>query len=161
MHDAEGIAQVHIASWRHTYRGHFPEAYLDSLSAADRAERWREILAQPAPQACFVAEEDGRIVGFSDIGASRDDDADLGTGELRTLYLEPEQLGRGTGRALMERAVQALRSAAFGSATLWVLEANARARGFYAAAGWSPDGATHRFEVGGANVPELRYRREL
>lgn len=46
-------------------------------------------------------------------------------------------------------------------ATLWVLEANARARRFYERKGWAVDGAAREEEVGGRRVTEVRYRRLL
>ena len=51
-------------------------------------------------------------------------------------------------------------AAGYASITLWVLEANARARRFYARAGFTPDGARHLLDdLGG--VAEIRYRRTL
>jgi GNAT superfamily N-acetyltransferase len=160
--DEAGLAEVHVLSWQGAYRGQIPDAYLDSLSITDRTERWASILAESGPtHASFVAVDDARIVGFANIGPSRDEDTGTDIGELLTIYLLPKRFGTGIGRALMERATEALRDAGFTTATLWVLESNARARRFYDAAGWSPDGATHLFEVGGEAIPELRYRRAL
>jgi hypothetical protein len=34
--DARAIAEVHVASWRETYRGIVPDAFLDALSVAER-----------------------------------------------------------------------------------------------------------------------------
>lgn len=160
--DEAGLAEVHVLSWQGAYRGQVPEAHLASLSIADRTERWASILAAAgATQATFVAVQDDRIVGFADIGPSRDGDAGAGTGEVTSIYLLPDRFGTGIGPALMERATEAFRAAGFRTATLWVLESNARARHFYEAAGWSPDGAHHLFEVGGEAIPELRYHRDL
>ena len=41
---------------------------------------------------------------------------------------------------------------------LWVLVANERARRFYERAGFHADGPVVDFEVGGATLPEMRYR---
>jgi hypothetical protein len=43
--------------------------------------------------------------------------------------------------------------------TLWVLEANDRARRFYEIAGFLPDGSRKPADLpGGVRLPELRYR---
>lgn len=42
-----------------------------------------------------------------------------------------------------------------------MLPTNARARRFYEAAGWQPDGATRTDRVWGCQVEELRYRIDL
>jgi hypothetical protein len=43
-------------------------------------------------------------------------------------------------------------------ARIWVIEANARGRRFYEAAGWRPDGARQAIDFDGAMVDEVRYR---
>jgi ribosomal protein S18 acetylase RimI-like enzyme len=58
----------------------------------------------------------------------------------------------------MDAALEAIRSDGAGEATLWVGEANARARRFYEREGWEPTGATRASELGPV---ELQYRRQL
>jgi hypothetical protein len=60
----------------------------------------------------------------------------------------------------MERAESRL-AEEYAEATLWVLEANARARAFYERAGWRHDGTRGFFERPGFAAPELRYRKLL
>jgi RimJ/RimL family protein N-acetyltransferase len=45
--------------------------------------------------------------------------------------------------------------------TLWVLDGNARARRFYEAAGFHPDGAVEEDDRSGFALREVRYRKEL
>ena len=49
----------------------------------------------------------------------------------------------------------------FGSAVLWVLEQNHRARRFYEREGWWPDGARASEDVASLSLPTVRYRRML
>ena len=148
-----------MAGWRWGYRDQLPEDVLDRLSVEDREKAWRLSLANDG-QAVFVANDQARIVGFVSVGASSDEDAPTGTGELFAIYLLEEAAGRGVGRALTERAEVWLRER-FTRATLWVLESNVRARRFYEAAGWTWDGTTseHRFDCG--NSPIVRYAKEF
>jgi GNAT superfamily N-acetyltransferase len=81
--------------------------------------------------------------------------------ELASIYLLPEAWGCGSGRALMARAVGAMREAGYASAVLWVLVGNERARRFYEIAGWSCDGAEKSERFGSATLTETRYRRSL
>jgi GNAT superfamily N-acetyltransferase len=108
------------------------------------------------------------LLGFVDYSASRDDDTrrdgDAGpapVGEVNALYLLPAAWGRGVGRLLMEAALARLTQAGFAQATLWVLDTNARARRFYAAGGWSADGAVKRDDSRGFPITQLRYRKSL
>jgi hypothetical protein len=43
--DAPAIADIHIRSWRATYRGLVPDAILDGLSMERRVTSWREAIA--------------------------------------------------------------------------------------------------------------------
>lgn len=160
LSDAAGIAWVHVEGWRWGYRGQLPDALLEDLSPERREVGWRDKLARPAgEEATFVAAMGDRVVGFADCGPSQDEDSVPGTGELYSLYLEEGVVGRGVGRALAKRVVQRLTARGFDRATVWVLVTNERARRFYEAGGWRPDGAEkmepHRFE--GTLLHEMRY----
>ena len=158
--DARQIAEVHVGSWRHAYRGMLPDAVLDRRSADDREGTWRAAFADETTGA-LVAEDDGRIVGFTSFGPSRDGDASERTAEILTIYVEPSTMGRGIGRELLAAASASLRDRGFERATLWVLEANERARRFYEREGWRWDGTVDRHDVECANEPVVRYTVEL
>lgn len=161
--DARGIALVHVRTWQEAYRGLLPQAFLDGLDPARREQQWRRLLAGDGlPRTRTVVAEDGSgVVGFVNVGPSRDDDADAAAGEVTSIYVLPRAWGDGVGRILMEQAVQLLSEAAFTEATLWVLEGNEQARRFYRAAGWHADGTAREERIGGAPAREVRYRRTL
>src|SRR5918999_4630796 len=139
--DARRIAEVHVTAWQRAYRGMLPDDYLDRLSADDREARWLAAIADPAPgSGVLVAEDRDGIVGFASFDRSRDEDADETTGEVPAIYLPPTVVGTGVGRRLFAAATDALRRAGYRRATMWVLEANRRARRFYERAGWGWDG---------------------
>ena len=48
--DAQGIAQVHVASWRSTYHGIMPAEFLAGLSVERRTQYWMETLAELCEQ---------------------------------------------------------------------------------------------------------------
>jgi GNAT superfamily N-acetyltransferase len=162
--DAEQIAAVHVRSWQAAYRGLLPQDYLDQLDPADRLPRWRRTLREtdPAGGGVIVAVKDRWICGAAWFGPTRDTDSDPAlVGELVGIYLLPEAWGKGLGRSLMTAAVEHLTAAGYSEATLWVLESNVRARGFYAKAGWAEDGAVKQDDRLGFPITEVRYRRQL
>jgi len=166
VEDAPAIALVHVRSWQATYRGMVPRDYLDRLDPEQRAARWGVRLGELAGdwprRGVIVAEQAGAVAGFATMGATRDQDLNPAeTGEVMAIYLLPGVWGRGLGRELMAAARAALTEAGYREAALWVAEANQRARSFYAADGWQPDGAVKQEEIGGAALTEVRYRRPI
>lgn len=110
----------------------------------DRAELLAHPEAVELPPSAFrdgrvrVAERGGRLVGFSVVVP-----AAAGTHELDGLFVEPDAMGGGVGRALVDDVVAALVAAA--TSGLEVV-ANDRALGFYARTGFEVIGpATTRF----------------
>ena len=160
--DARAIAEVHVASWQATYRGQLTDEYLDGLSVEDRLRSTRDSIERVGPgRRTWVAEEGGRVLGFAVTGSSEDADADRRTGEVYAIYLDPERVGTGAGRALFAHVVGDLRERGYLTTTLWVLESNERARRFYEAAGWAPDGAVATERVDCEMRPTVRYRADL
>ncbi len=162
--DAEQIAVMHVRSWQAAYRGAVPQDYLDGLDPATRVEGRRRSVRDadwPRSGTLVATHDDGTIVGFAHIGPTRDDDADGGVGEVYAIYLAPCAWGKGYGRALMAASLAGLTQAGYQQAMLWVLDANARARRFYEAAGFQPDGAVKDDDSRGFRLTEVRYRRSL
>ncbi len=154
--DAREIARVHVETWRTAYAHVFPAGFLASLSIDDRAARWEERLAQGSFD-MFVAELDGRVVGWACSGEGRDEDANATSGELYGIYVEPSAWSKGAGRALVQQVEEALAHRRFDEATLWVLEDNPRARAFYESAGWAADGARKLETFLGVEAVVVRY----
>ena len=159
LEDAPAIAEVHVASWRQAYRGTLPEAYLDSLSVAEKERDASELIqSPPGPRhRLLVLERGGRILGFAATGPAVSEGAES-LGELLAIYLRPSAWGQGLGRLLMAQALATLQNDGFGERILWVLERNTRARQFYESGAWTADGGTRTQWHGGIALREVRYR---
>ncbi|MGQ0774103.1 MAG: GNAT family N-acetyltransferase [Pseudonocardiales bacterium] len=131
------------------------------LSVTDRARRWAQFFDDGTVGQILLAERKGVLLGFSNVGPSRDDGADANTGELYALYLHPNAWGFGVGRVLHAATVQLLAEQGFTAATLWVLSTNQRARGFYEHSGWSLDDQEKIGWRGEIQLVEIRYRLVL
>lgn len=163
--DAELIAEIHVRSWQIGYQGLMPQDYLDGLDPAQRLSFQLERLKQAdwTRGGCFVvAGDDERLAGFANVGSSRDEDADTArVAEVKAIYLAPGAWGKGLGRELMAASLRHLAGCGYDEVTLWVLDSNARARRFYQAAGFAPDGAVKVDGSRGFSLAEVRYRRPL
>ena len=134
--DADTLGAVHIQCWRETYFPHIlSAASLEVATPAVRAERWRTILAAPGNARTWVAEQDGRMIGFAGVGDGREQDL-WQLHELYSIYVIAEAHGTGVGQALLDAALGDV------PAYLWVAEENPRAQSFYRRNGFEPDGAT-------------------
>ena len=162
LSDAPGIAAVHVAAWKSAYRGLLPDDALDRLSVDDSERRWRERVAKPWGH-IFVAEQEGRIVGFAACGSSQDEGIGRGkVGEIYVIYVHPQEWRRGYGAALVGETLGRLREDGFEEVILWVLRGNQQAIGFYEAAGFAADGASRlKRRADGLEMPIVRYRRSI
>ncbi len=152
MQDASAIAHVHVESWRSTYAGIVPDAYLAGLDETLRVKLWQEWLG--GDTVVLVAERKGEVVGFAHAGKIREA-VETADAELYSLYLLRDAQGRGIGRGLMRVMAAVLRVQGFTSLALWVLERN-RARGFYETCGGRIT-ASRVIEIGGARLMEVAY----
>lgn len=129
--DAEALATVHVAAWRETYRGIVADGYLDRMSVARRAGRWRQSLLVPRPGVSILVMEDADgLAGFGMAGPQREDDRPA-EAEVYSLYLLRRVQGRGWGRRLMAMLATRMQAWGAGSLDLWVLEGNRDAVAFY------------------------------
>ncbi|MEU3063376.1 GNAT family N-acetyltransferase [Streptomyces subrutilus] len=157
--DIDAVAAVRVGGWRRAYAGLMPQERLDALDAAADAARHRARFADASSRSTdLVARDaDGDVVGWACFGPVRDAGLARGEAELYALYVRPDLIGTGVGRALMAEVLR--RCADRPALRLWVVEGNVLGRRFYERAGFVPDGAVSCEEMAGAVVREVRYRR--
>ena len=108
-HEIDTIADVFIASFRGL-------TFLPQLHTDDETRRWIRTVMVPGHEV-WVAEMDGRIVGFASLEGNL----------LGHLYVHPDAQDRGVGTALLE-IVKRERPEGF---ELWVFQRNIGGRRFY------------------------------
>jgi GNAT superfamily N-acetyltransferase len=144
---------VHLESWKTTYPGIVPQAYIDSLKVEDGVARWNRLLTDRAVLA-FVVEDEARIFGFAAGGAAIHP-VDGYHGEMSAIYLLATHQGQGAGAALTRRMAHALREKGFRSMVVWALTANP-ACGFYEHMG-GVHVAEQMIAIGGVDLPEAAF----
>lgn len=154
--DAAEMAETYVASWRDAYADVVPTRYLVSMSADKEASALRRKLATNRGSSTLLAAEaaDGRIVGLAEFGAARATVAGL-AGEVFVLYVHPDAMGQGFGRALFDASVQGLVNRRIESLVAWVLAANP-ARWFYEAMDGTPVGRKI-IPFAGTGLPAVAY----
>jgi L-amino acid N-acyltransferase YncA len=131
-----------------------------SIASSRLSARWSRAL-QDLSTRVLVAVEGASVVGFCSLLPCRDPDASSTVAEISALYVDAACWRSGYGTKLLDVAVETARATGFQEVTLWVLAANASARAFYEARGFSADGLTKTEERPGFSLLETRYRRRI
>jgi len=139
---ADSLTKIAHAAKRHWG---YPETWIAA---------WRDILTMRpefiAESVAYCAVEEGRAIGFYVL--TREDDGI----HLDHLWILPEAMGRGVGRALFQHAVAQARSSGFDSIQI---EADPNAEGFYEKMGATRVGtAVSEVESQRRELPLMEYR---
>ena len=121
IEDTPAIARVRLDTWKVSYRGLIPDAFLDGISYEENEKRWRQALWEENKGAHgFIAEDDaGVIMGMAIAGPVRDSQEAIYKGEIYTLYVLPAYQRQGAGRALLDACVNDLREQSLMPFLLW------------------------------------------
>ena len=95
----------------------------------------------------FVLEESGRLIGFYSLEAQSRRDVELGH-----LFVEPHEIGRGYGRALVEHAKSEARRRGYRT---MIIQGDLHAEPFYVAAGAKLLGRRESASISGRDLPLL------
>lgn len=165
--DAVAVADIQVRAWRMGYAGLVPTATLAELTGPEAVALWRERWAEaagspPSPHhRLLVAVEHDAVVGFAAHAPAQDPDCDPAvTAELLTLLVDPEHGRAGHGSRLLAATVDLLREDGVSALVAWVFEGDTALRGFLEPAGWAPDGARRRLDLG-ESVSMIRLHTDL
>ena len=153
--DVDDLARNHIASWQQGYKGLIPQKFLDQLDLQSMKDMFAGMIDRDAT--VLVVDSRDVIVGHCWIGPTRTKDG----GELYAIYVHPEYWGEGYGQELLAGAEAALVDEGFDRVLLWVLDTNMAARRFYERQGWNLGKPVKLEEIGGVQVTEVRYEKDL
>lgn len=158
--DAEVLAELGASTFVETF-GHLykPEDLQHFLDESHAPAAYAKTLANP-DYALWIAERDGRAIGYAQAGPCGlpHEDVRPGDGELKRLYLRQSEQNGGVGRALMDAAMAWLERD--GPRPLWisVWSENLGAQRFYARYGFAFAGE-YEFPVGEQRDREFMFRR--
>ena len=101
--------RIHVLGWQHAYRGAMSDEFLDGL-VPEEWSGWRRRRYRPGGQVPgvrhLVLAVEGDVVGYVDVGPDWDDE-DI-SGRLYAIYVDPDRIGEGFGRVLIDAGRQAL-----------------------------------------------------
>lgn len=159
--DAPEVARVQVETWKTAYKGLMPASYLEKLSIESKIPKWRDSFENPGDKTCLIAEVNGKVIGFCNVGPTRDENANKETGELYAIYVLRAHAGAGVGSKLMIHGLETLSRNGFKEATLWVLDTNSQTRKWYESKGWKLDGGEKTDTMRGFALREVRYHIKI
>ncbi len=123
--DAARIADIHVESWRNTYRGIMPDSFLDGMSTARSRIGWDNTLASlTGGSKVFVHEDEAAVVNaFVHFGPGRDSAMPFPC-EIYAIYVDLPGRGRGTGTKLLDACAKAAAAAGWNGMYLWAAAKN-------------------------------------
>jgi putative acetyltransferase len=120
--DKEAIWRAHGSAIRGKCAAHYPPEVIEIWAGGLRPEKYAEAIDR---YEFFVAEEDGVVVGFGELGQE--------AGAIQGLYVSPEAEGRGVGRELLRTLEERARAHGLKSLSL---TSSLNAVAFYERAGF-------------------------
>ena len=155
--DAGLISHIYASSWRKSYRGLISTDYLERLPDEYWVPSMRSWLDSGRLEALMIY-EDKQPIGCACYGRGRDEDHG-DWGEIVSIYLLPEWMGKGYGKQLFEETMRRLQTQGFTRFYLWMIRGNDRAAGFYTRHGFKATSDTVEYHIGGQAITDVRYVR--
>jgi ribosomal protein S18 acetylase RimI-like enzyme len=116
--------------WRELWDG-YTRFYEREPSDQIARYAWARIMDPASPVYAIVAERDGRVIGIANYLLHENVSALAPTCYLQDLFVDPEDRGAGTGKALIDWLVAEMTAQGWSSLYWHTRENNYRARGLY------------------------------
>lgn len=151
------ISHIYATSWRRAYRGMIADHYLDRLPDDYWVTPVRSWLMSGQLSGKLVY-DDKCPIGACLYGTGRDE-AYQDWGEIVSLYMLPDQTGKGFGSALINACLGDLRKEGFRRFYVWVIDQNEAGKQFYLKHGFRFTSDKITYAIGGETVQDMRMVR--
>jgi N-acetylglutamate synthase-like GNAT family acetyltransferase len=145
--DCAGVLRVHLRAIREIARSHYTSEEIEAWAGPRKPEHYVESIQS---KEFYVAEEDGAVIGFGTLNQRQ--------GEIEAVYVSPEVVRRGAGKALLQRLEE--RAQALGIKSL-KMDASLNAVPFYESAGYESQKAMKHRLASGVEIGCVLMTKEL
>ena len=123
LEDAEGIANVHVESWRTTYNGIMKDSIIAGLDIGRKTELWRSNITLEG-NIVLVIVKGGKIIGFACGSEVKEGEYPEYDGDVTSIYFYKEEQGNGYGKRLLDALFEEFHQVGFRNAIVKVLNQN-------------------------------------
>jgi GNAT superfamily N-acetyltransferase len=145
---------------RDAYAGTMPVEFVDPVSEQERANKFRAGI-RSGTRTWLMAVAGNELVGACALGAARDSDVPLHSGEIMVVAVASPHRRHGHGLTLLNAARSVALDRGWRQLVLWVVATHEAARAFYARAGFRADGREQVDDHLGFSAPIVRYRTSI
>ena len=135
--DLDSLVEIFRACWLTSYKDILAQSVRDEMTQEKALEMWTQSVQPHSDRTTFVIVEGGILVGMARVGR---DVSNSVRGHLFSLYVHPDNAGRGLGKNLLKNALAYLRESAFDEISLWVFKNNFSTRNLYSSLGFLETG---------------------
>lgn len=136
--EEEIFAHIQTESWKAAFRDILDEQTLERCTRIEKATAmYRRLFTQGIGHG-YLLRVGGKPHCIAWWDAARD--GEEGSAELICIHSLPDNWGKGYGTKMIEAVLSDIRAAGYSRVVLWVFEENRRARRFYEACGFAPNG---------------------
>lgn len=128
LKDQEQMAKIKIDGWQTAYDKIVSSRYLKKLDYKQQTKRYIDSFDE-YKDLVFVADKDGEILGYSCFNINYDN-SKYDT-ELVSLYIKPNEIGKGIGTSLFKETAKELLSKGKNNMIVWCFKENEKAIKFY------------------------------
>lgn len=151
LDDKNEISKIYEEGWKFVYRGIISQDYLASIPKG----KWVDFLNTKGVYT-MVCIKDGKYIGASSFGKSTIKRYS-NLGEVITIYLLPDYIGKGYGKHLLLAVLDELQKQGFSEVFILVFKENSRARKFYEKFGFFCKDNNLKFKIGNEEIKTVRY----
>ena len=145
--------------WDETYRGIVDDGFIDNMkNTVDERIKKCEANFGKKDGIQYVAEDEGKLIGFSYVGQSRDEEYP-NSGEISSLYLIKKYHGKGLGKELFNHDVDKLKELGYHDYIIGCLEGNTTNEFYKHMGGKEYKKVLKR--IGDKDYPEIFYHFEM
>lgn len=153
--DAATIANIHVSSWKNTYKDLIDEKDFSNMTYENRKILWQTVLSVQNEERCtFVIYNSEKIVGFISGGPERTKRFNFDA-EIYNIYLLQDYQKQGLGARLLKVFAEEMKENGYQSILVWILKQNPSSR-FYERYQAKPVG-TEQTSIGEGTYQETAY----